>query len=478
MKKILTLAVVVIVMLAMFTACRNDDDDILTLRAVFVGTASPAHDDVLEAVNEQLLADGYNFRIEIDFFDDYFTQLGLAVAAGEVIDLAWAHRNYIAGHVNDRIFQPIDDALAAYGPALMQHTPEFLRVGASVGGQQFGMPRVAPMSYNRSVLNIRGDLREAHGIGPITTIEQFEQFLQAIHENEDGVYGAIGWLPETLYPAYVDAHFIYNWLLFVYPEDGVVRSLWHYEGMANLMARLWSWAENGWIPTSDVNERLGGGDAGFDHGFVGAVNANPMRAAERIDIFTNNVPDGWIETVVFQSDRPMNFFSGDNMLAVPSTSQNVNEAVQFVNWIKTSQANMDLISFGVEGVNFQFDNGGVDTSIGTDDNHFSINSWMWNDTRFGRFSANLPQADINQIRSWDDGIALSPYLEFTFDRDPVNNEFTAVRTVLWDNVGQWTTGQAPFAEGRDEFMAALDDAGIGVVIAEAQRQLDEFLAGR
>jgi len=529
MKKILILAVVLLMMLALFTACRDneatdggtqavdevddggaqaadeaddgeaqaadeaddgetqvadeaDDEvaggEIQSIRAVFVGSASPAQDAVLEEVNAQLLADGYNFNITIDYFDEYFTQLVLSVAAGEVIDLAWAHRNYIAEHVRLRVFQPIDDALAAYGQAILQHTPEFLRMGGSVGGRQYGMPRVAPMSYNRSVLNIRGDLREAHGIPPITTIDHLEQFLQAVYDNEEGVYGAIGWLPETLYPVYIDAHFILNWLLFAHPEDGVVQSLWHSEGMENIMARLWSWSERGWIPSSEVNERLGSGDAGFDHGFVAAVNANPMRAAERIDIFTNNVPDGWIESVVLQSDRPMNFFSGDNMLAVPSTSNNVNEAVQFVNWIKTNQANMDLISFGVEGVNYTLVDGGVDTSIGTGDNHFSINRWMWDDIRLARFSSNLSPGDVNQLRTWDDGVALSPFLEFTFNEANVSNQLGAVWSVIWDNVGQWTTGQAEFAAGRDAFLSALDAAGLDAVVAEAQRQLDEFVADR
>ena len=478
LKRILTLIAIMLMLTMFVTACgSDDDDDIVTLRAVFVGAASSAHDAVLEAVNEQLQEDGYNFRIEVDFFDDYFTQLTLAVAGGEVIDLAWAHRNYIAEHVRLRIFQPIDDALASHGQALLQHTPEFLRLGGSVGGQQYGMPRVAPMSYNRSVLNIRGDLREAHGIPPITTIDHFEQFLQAVSENEEGMYGAIGWLPETLYPVYVDAHFILNWLLFAYPEDATVRSLWHYEGMDNIMARIWSWSQNGWIPSTDVNERLGGGDAGFDHGFVGAVNANPMRAAERIDQFTNNVPDGFIESVVFRSARPMNFFSGDNMLAVPSTSENVNEAVAFVNWLKSSQANMDLFSFGVEGVNYTLVDGGVDTTIGTGDNHFSINRWKWDDTRLARFSANMPQADIDQLRTWDDGIALSPFTGFTFVEADVSNQLGAVWSVVWDNVGQWTTGQAEFAASRDEFLAALESAGIGAVIDEAQRQLDAFLSG-
>jgi len=522
MKKILALIVVMLLALVLLAACRNDEEDsvtpepdvvvneaeevvnepeevvnepeevvnepeevvnepaayVQTIRAVFVGSASPAQDAVLEAVNEQLQADGYNFNIRIDYFDDYFTQLALAVAASEVIDLSWAHRNYIAEHVRLRIFQPIDDALAVHGPAILQHTPEFLMMGGNVGGQQFGMPRVAPMSYNRSVLNIRGDIREAHGIPPITTIDHLEQLLQAIYENEEDMYGAIGWLPETLYPVYIDAHFILNWLLFVHPEDGVVQSLWHSEGMENIMARLWSWSERGWIPSSDVNERLGGGDAGFDHGFVGVVNANPMRAAERIDQFTNNVPGGRIESVVLQSARPMNFFSGDNMLAVPSTSNNVNEAVQFVNWIKSSQANMDLISFGVEGVNYTLVNGGVDTSIGTDENHFSINRWMWDDTRLARFSANFSQADVNQVRTWDDGIPVSPFLGFTFEEENIENQLGAIWGVVWDNVGQWTTGQAEFAAGRDTFLSALDAAGMNAVVAEAQRQLDEFMAGR
>jgi len=464
----------------------DDDDDLappaaddgLMLRMVIVGAPSEAHDSVLEAVNAQLAADGYNFGVTIDFFDDYWSQLTLAVTGGEVIDLVWMHRNYIGENVRLGMLQPIDAALAAYGPVLLEHTPDFLLAGGSVGGQQFGMPRVAPMSYNRSVLNIRGDLREAHGIPPITTIDHLEQFLEAVHENEEGVYGAMGWLPETLYPVYVDAHFILNWLLYVQPEDGTVQSLWHSEGMESIMARIWSWADRGWIPTDEVRERFGGTDAAFDNGFVAVVNANPMRAAERIDQFTANVPDGRVETVVLQSARPMNFFSGDNMLAVPTTSNNVNEAVQFVNWIKSNQDNFDLFSFGVEGVNYHLVDGAVDTSAIGSSEHYSISRWMWDDIRLARFSANMTDADVNQLRTWDDGIALSPYLEFTLDESEIGILLGAIWGVVWDNIPQWTTGQAEFDRGRTEFLAALDAAGIQEVIEEAQRQLDEFMAGR
>ena len=454
--------------------------DVVVLQAVFPGAASDGQAAVLEAVNAKLIADGLNINIEITYLDDYWQQLALAIAGGQVFDLAWSHLEHLGDNVRLGVFQPIDDALAAHGPVLLEHTPDSLWLGGSVAGVRYAMPRVVPLSYARSVFNIRGDIREAHGIPPITTIEHMEQFLAAVAEHEEDMYPAGGWLPETLYPVYINAHFLVNWLLFVYPDDPTVHSLWHSEEMAQIMERLWSWAQNGWLLSPDEHERLDGPDAGFDHGFVAAVNANPMRALERVDQFTQNVPDGRIETVVLYPDAWWNFFAGDNQLAVPSTSNNVNEAVQFVNWLKSSQENFDLFSFGVEGVNYQLVDGAVDTSIGTGANHYSINRWMWDDLRLARFSANFSQTDVNQLMTWDDRSQLSPYLGFMFDQEPVSNEMAAIWGIIWGPTGiaEFTRSFSEFAGGRDQLIRELDAAGLQTVVEEAQRQLDEWMAGR
>jgi len=454
------------------------DDDIITLVIAFPGAASEAEAAVMEAVNAQLISDGYNFNVEILYFDDFFTQLPLTIAGGEVIDLAWSHFNHLGNMVRMNVLQPIDDALASHGPVLLAHTPEFLMMGGSIGGVQYAMPRVVPMSYHRNVLNIRGDIRESHGIPPITTLDHLEAFLQAVTEYEDDMYGIIGWLPDVFSPVYLNAHMLIEWIVYATPDDPTVHSLWHSDEMSAMMERIWRWSQNGWIPPQEVIDRLDGGDAGFDHGFVAAVTANAMRASERIDFFTHNVPEGTVETVLLLPDRSWNFFAGDNALAVPTTSNNVNEAVAFVNWLKSTQENFDLFSFGIEGVNYTLVDGGVDTSIGTGENNFSMHSWMWDDLRLNRFSANFSQADIDQLMVWDDAAEISPYLGFVFDQDPVSTQMGMLSSVVWGNMGQWNNGQFEFAPDRDRFLGELEAAGLQDVLDEAQRQLDAFMAGR
>jgi len=451
--------------------------EIVTLQAFFPGTESPAQAAVLEAVNAKLVADGLNINIQVSYFDDYWTQLAAEIAGGRVIDLAWSHLEHLGEMVRLGVYQPIDDALQSHGQGLLASMPDTLKMGGSIAGVQYAMPRVVPTSYARSVFNVRGDLREKYDIPQITTIAQMEQLLQAVHENEDDVYGAAGWLPECFYPVYINAHFPVNWLLFVYPDNPTVQSLWHSDEMAQIMAKVWEWSSKGWIPSQDVRDRLDGADAGFDNGFITVVNANPMRALERADQVANNIPGGRAESVLLQPDKKWNFFAGDNQLAVPSTSKNVNEAVAFVNWLKSSQENFDLFSFGVEGVNYQLVDGAVDTSIGTGDNHYSINKWMWDDLSLARFSANFPQADRDALLNWDAGSEMSPYLGFMFDQSSVSNELGAIWDVIWSNVGQWTTGSAEYAASRDNFMSQLDGAGIQAVIDECQRQLNAFVGG-
>ena len=392
--------------LVFVTGCNRDGaggngGEIVTLRAYFPGVASPAQSAVLEVVNERLVEDGLNINIEVSFFDDYFTQLGLNVAAGQTMDLAWSHANYLGRNVGLGIYQPIDEALANYGPAITSRTPDFLMIGGQVDGVQYAMPRIAPMTNNRNVFNLRQDLRESYGLPPITTLDQLETFFAAVAENDPDVIPVLGWLDEALKPIFANYHFLVHRLLFVDPNDPTftVRSWIHSPEAEALFATIWRWVEMGWLPESVPH--IDSADAGFDTGQVAALMANQMRAQERIVSFLHNVPGGMVETVTLEPDRNWIFFSGDNQLAVPSTSRNVNEAVAFVNWFKSSQENFDLWSYGVEGVNWRDVDGAIDPTIASGNNVYSMNIWMWDDIDLKRFPVGYPQSHVDRIRNLD-----------------------------------------------------------------------------
>ena len=70
----------------------------------------------------------------------------------------------------------------------------------------------------------------------------------------------------------------------------------------------------------------------------------------------------------------------------------------------------------------------------------------------------------------------SPVLGFVFDESKVQAEVAACETVRKEYQSLLEEGFLGGAEAIDEYAAALDAAGLDVVLAEAQAQYDAFLA--
>ena len=85
------------------------------------------------------------------------------------------------------------------------------------------------------------------------------------------------------------------------------------------------------------------------------------------------------------------------------------------------------------------------------------------------------------IREFSDGIPdsrKSPALGYCFIVDSVSTEYSAVTAVLQQYLPSVNCGTLDPATNLPEFREALKAAGIETVIAENQRQLDEWAASK
>ena len=163
------------------------------------------------------------------------------------------------------------------------------------------------------------------------------------------------------------------------------------------------------------------------------------------------------------------------MLAVPSTSKHVNEAVAFINWFKKDQENYDLWSYGVEGTNYTLTDGAVDVSATAEANIYSMNTWMWNDIRLARFSANYPKEDIETLKTWDEGADVTPFVGFTVDQSKIKSQISQVTAVMNEYAQNLGKGVTDINEVRDEIMEKMNAAGLQDIITEVQAQVDAYV---
>lgn len=453
--------------------------EIVKLTAVFPGQEPPAQQEVLKAINEQLVKDGLNINVDIKYIDDYWNKLALEIAGGTEYDLAWAHVSTLPELVAKKVYQPIDEAVEKYAPELLANMPEYLIKGGSIGGKLYAIPRNIPMTAFNNVYNIRGDLRKKYGLPEIKDIEGLEAYFKAIVENEPDMFAIVGHNLQPLYPVYANYYFPLGDggmnPIYIDPEDPnyTVKSFWDSEAFTAVCEKAREWRVKGWQPadTSSIENP----DSGFDYGKVACVPANIMRASERIDTITTNVPGAEVETVLLEPKTRWIFLAGDNMLAVPSTSKHVNEAVALINWIKKNQDNYDLWSYGVKDVNYKLVDGAVDISEIPNEKRYVTNVWMWNDLRLARFSAKYPQEEIEKLKVWDDNSKVSPFVGFNVDLSKIKaqlSQVTAVMNEYYQNLG---LGILDINEVRDEIMDKMYKAGLQDIIDEVQRQINEYL---
>jgi putative aldouronate transport system substrate-binding protein len=454
--------------------------EVVKLTAAFPGQESKAQKSVLKAINEKLKADGLNIEVDIKYFDDYWNKLALNIAGGSVYDLAWAHSSTLSELVAKKVYQPIDDALKKYGPDLVKNTPNYVLKGGQIQGKQYAIARAIPMTGFNNVYNIRGDLREKYGIPKITTVEGLESYFAAIAKNEPTMYPIAGNNIQELFPIYANYYFPIGdggqYPVYIDPADTTykVKSFLDSDAFAQVVAKKKEWKDKGWL-YSDAKFNM---DEGFDNGKVAAVAANIFRASERIDTITKNVPGAKVETVYLNPQSRYIFSAGDNMLAVPSTSKHVNEAVALMNWIKKDQANYDLWSYGVEGVNYKLVDGAVNVSGIPDADKYITDVWMWNDLRLARFSTNYPKQDIETLKSWDSNSKVTPFVGFTLDQSKIKSQISNIQAIMNEYIPNLGFGITDYNKVKDEMMKKLKAAGLQDVIDETQKQINAYVAAQ
>ena len=175
-------------------------------------------------------------------------------------------------------------------------------------------------------------------------------------------------------------------------------------------------------------------------------------------------------------------------MVVLSQSQNVEEVVDFFAWMK-NQNNHDLMTLGVKNENYYLTTGGKITftkdGITIPENkRFYINApyWAYNDISYTRWSEFIDDAWIEETVNWEKndangnpenyvvsplaGFNIYPTSAYKIAFEKVNNKMAMVTTLL-----QGRTNPSEI----QKLITDTNAAGISDLIAEVQRQIDEYL---
>lgn len=164
------------------------------------------------------------------------------------------------------------------------------------------------------------------------------------------------------------------------------------------------------------------------------------------------------------------------MMAISATSKNPERALMFLNLLNTDPYLMTLLNFGLEGVHYNLVNGGevqfVKEARGT------YQPWT---NGMGNITL-LPPLEGQGLNFWDTfkayyGSASEiPVLGYSLDPTNIETQMAALANVAVEYDLALNTGSIDPATKLPEFIQKLKDNGIDQVVAEANSQLEAFLA--
>lgn len=411
---------------------------------------------------------GVRLDVKIAGWSDYDSKMNTIVNAGEYFDIMFTNNTNYSKFVNLGAFENISDMVQSVTPELYSFIPETLWSGVQIHGNVYAVPTYKDSSLTQFYY-LDDQYVQKYGID-MSTVKDMASLDPAVRAIKDGE-------GKNFYPIKLNQGALWNGFFNEYdglaggiqaigvkiddPERKVVCTLEQEDILENLNL-LHSWYADGIInPDANVVTEDSKGNAfGNAQGWPSAVAQwQVLQGVEKYDAVEVFGPLYTTETIQ------------GSMNAVSVNSNYKEEALKVLQLINTDSKFRDMCAFGVEGNHFEYLEDGTVKRLRDD--------WTWPAYTQGTFfiMSNQEGADPNQwdeVRKQNEEATASTCLGFALDVTNIQNEVSNVNTT-WDKYKyDMLTGASDPATAVPKCIEDLKAAGLDTIIAEAQKQIDEF----
>lgn len=411
---------------------------------------------------------GVRLDVKIAGWNDYDTKMNTIVNAGEYFDIMFTNNTNYSKFVNLGAFENISDMVQTVTPELYSFIPEKLWSGVQIHGNVYAVPTYKDSSLTQFYY-LDDQYVQKYGIdmGSLKDLQSLDPIVRTIKDGEG----------KSFYPLMLNQGALWSGFFNNYdglasgiqaigvkiddPERKVVCTLEQEDIVAGLEL-LHAWYADGIInPDANVVAEDSKGNAfGNAQGWPSAVvQWQTLQGVEKYDAVKVFGPLYTTETIQ------------GSMNAISVNSNYKEEALKVLQLINTDQKFRDLCAYGVEGDHFEYLD---DCSVKR-----LRDDWTWPAYTQGTFfvMSNQEGSDPNQwdeVKKQNEEAAASTCLGFSLDVTNIQNEVSNVNTT-WDKYKyDMLTGASDPATAVPKCIEDLKAAGLDTIIAEAQKQIDEF----
>lgn len=432
---------------------------------------------VEEKLNELLLANGVQAKLDVVFQSGYEDKINMMVTAGEEFDILFTADWCFPYGTNAAkgAFMDMTELIEEYGQDVLEVIPEDVLACAKVNGKLYAIP-----NYQNSVAQygyiIPNDLIEKYDLDveSIKVMEDIEPILQTIKENEPELIPIqyTTWLASArLYNAGQDM--VSSW--YCVSEDDKVS--FGEELRKENAKMMMDWYQKGYIRSDilSVTDEYAELDAGKYAVFMVAS------VPPGVEVTYKN-KYGKDFTCVPIMDKPFMYYSApmSAMSAISATSKHPELAMQILNLANSNAEFYNTLCYGVEGVHYVKNEDGSITKTDADVNYNPGIDWAFG-CAFHAYPLEGMEPDVyEQQKAYNDSATISPLLGFIFDASSTITERTNVVTVLkeYQVLFVGATNPDEFDAKWDEMMTKLEEAGLETVTEEIERQIADWRAAQ
>ena len=474
------------------TAAMADLSQFAKLKFMMLGDEGPDTDRIWELINAKLKTD-LNCSVEMECisWSDWATKYPLVFASGEEFDLVytsnWAF--YATEAIKGAFYELTDASLRTYMPKTYATVTANQWTQTKVNGKIFMIPvTFVEFGDYKSVFLVRGDLMEKYGIDAIKTTSDMTAYWDAVIKNDpditpialgnsdNGLFGQ--WLMNIFVesPYYGDKYYSTGYNIgqtidLSDPKNIKVIDTKDYELQRYKLLKEFKdkgyWSEDASTQLDDCLVMFENGKSATALRIIGNINGLYAKVVAKHPEWDPQIIDLRPEMSAWLNPK-----TNDGM-AIHATSKNPERSMMVLDLLGYDESYYNLIHYGVENTDYKKNADGTTSSLNPS---FDCSGGMGITTTLQKKpEVRAPNFDA-MFEAFGKNAITPPLAMFNFDSSSVDTQTSAVNAVKGKYATILNLGFADDVEATyDEFMAALQKAGIDDIRAEYLKQAQEFM---
>ena len=496
MKKLISLIMCLVMIMSIaisttgFTAVKSKKDNLAPVKLTWYVIGSwpqPGQDEVFAAANKIIEA---KINATVDFktvaFGDYDQKMQIVISSGEDYDICftsnWAN-NYVQ-NVSKGAFLPLDDLLAKYAPNLYKNVPKVMWEATKIKGKIYGVinqqisaripelagPKDLMTKYKFNINNFSGKINAY-------TLSKLEPYIKAVTKAEPQRYFQFtidnggeffgldeinGWnVPGAISMSDKSLKVVNQ---FETPQVMAYAKLmreWNKKGYLNSKVLISSTPD----PWAEIKAGKGSLNIGGAYKPGGVVQDEAQAGMPYASVATGTpylTTGGIIAT----------------MHAINRNTKNPERATMLLELVNTDKELYNTLVYGIKGKNYTLGSDGYATRLGDPATQFNANTdWMWATNFLAYLQKGQPKTVWEDTKKMNATAKASPALGFNFDGEPVKAEVGKCVALCGEYKKAISLGVLD-EKGYNGFLTKLRAAGSKKIMAELQKQLNAWKAGK